>query len=383
MSDASEDRISAAQIRLRMRHPFFATLALFATIRIGEQVETAATDGKSIWFNPGFLASLSDVETDGLLTHEILHAALLHPLRRGTRQAELWNIACDIVVNGMIREAGGVELPRGAIERPKLAHLSAEEIYNRLLAMKKPPKLQLHDLMEIADHDSNPNSEREQAELEGHWRMARDQARIVVDKLVASGKYQGSQPWGSSRDWQRVGQPEVDWRTVLWRYLVRTPVDYTGFDRRFIGQGLYLEALDGESVDVAVAIDTSGSIGGGELNQFLAEISGILSSSPHIRCQLFFIDAELYGPYDIQSIEDAPRPEGGGGTSFVPFFEWLDQHQSNSTLAGGERLAIYLTDGYGDFPKQPDYPVLWVVTADGLDADEFPFGQVARLNHSQ
>ena len=54
-----------------------------------------------------------------------------------------------------------------------------------------------------------------------------------------------------------------------------------------------------------------------------------------------------------------------------------------STQAGRARLAIYLTDGYGDFLKQSDYPVLWVVTANSLEADEFPFGQVTRLNHSQ
>jgi predicted metal-dependent peptidase len=106
------------------------------------------------------------------------------------------------------------------------------------------------------------------------------------------------------------------------------------------------------------------------------------ASYPHICCQPFFADAELYGPYDIQVIAGVPKPEGGGGTSFVPFFDWLNKHQPTNTPPHGERLTIYLTDGYGDFPEQPDYPVLWVVTDDGRDADEFPFGKVTRLNHT-
>ena len=47
---------------------------------------------------------------------------------------------------------------------------------------------------------------------------------------------------------------------------MQTPNDFQGYDRRFIWNGLYIDALVGESVQVYVAIDTSGSISDQEMN---------------------------------------------------------------------------------------------------------------------
>ena len=51
--------ISASLLRLRMRSPFFATLALFAKFIPTPNIPTAATDGKDIFYNPDFLQSLT------------------------------------------------------------------------------------------------------------------------------------------------------------------------------------------------------------------------------------------------------------------------------------------------------------------------------------
>ena len=72
--------------------------------------------------------------------------------------------------------------------------------------------------------------------------------------------------------------------------------DFGGFDRRFIHRKLYLEDVVGESVEVAICIDTSGSIQNKELSAFMGEIQGILDAYPQIRGTLFFADADLYGP---------------------------------------------------------------------------------------
>ena len=49
-----------------------------------------------------------------------------------------------------------------------------------------------------------------------------------------------------------ISDPPLDWRTLLWRYLTRTPSDFISYDRRFIGQELYLDAMDGESDRAAI-----------------------------------------------------------------------------------------------------------------------------------
>ena len=383
MNDISQI-ISASVLRLRMKSPFFAALALFARFIPTQKLTTAATDGKDIFFNPEYMRSLPIDQQDGLLLHEVLHAALLHVPRRGTRDGKLWNIAADIAINGMIAQQGGYQLPEGGLRDLKLEHLSVEEIYELLLQEDSDRNLTNPDLLsqppEDAQTDSSEHnnsdgadslSQTKKAALEAHWKNALQQADAIARSVN-----QGKLPTGMERELSTLTSPQLDWRSYLWRYLVQTPTDFTGFDRRFIGRGLYLETLEGESVQVYLAVDTSGSIDQDRLQIFFNEVQGILNSYTHLRCDLYYVDAEAYGPYPLNPNSILPKPKGGGGTSFVPFF---DQVQAN--WDGYSRgVCVYLTDGYGTFPeKQPELPVLWVVTPGGLDLQKFPFGEAVRL----
>lgn len=373
MSVELEKRISASLLRLQTRSPFFATLALFTHIRITEQVPTAATDGQDIFINPEFVRSLSRPDLDGLLLHEVLHAALLHIVRRQAREHKLWNIAADIVVNGMVAQQEGITLPKGSIREPKLEHLSVEEIYELLQKNSCCYSLKLLDLWEPSDDGEDCLGSNRKTTLETHWRNAMQQAITIAQ----SSQNQGSIPAGFGRELSYLTQPQIDWRTYLWRYLIRTPTDFTGFDRRFIGRKLYLEALEEESVKVYIAVDTSGSVGDRELRLFLGEVRGILQSYPHLVGELYYADADAYGPYKLDSDSPIPKPLGGGGTSFIPFFQQVKNRQQFEYQTG---VCVYLTDGYGSFPTDiPELPVLWVVTPGGLDLKQFPFGEAVRL----
>jgi predicted metal-dependent peptidase len=361
--------ISASLLRLRMKSPFFATLALFARFIPSQAHPTAATDGKDVFFNEKWIRSLSPAQQDGVFLHEVLHAALMHVLRRRERDPELWNVAADIVVNGMIAAQGVFELPKGGLREPKLEHLSVEEVYELLLKEAKPRKCSMLDL--VGDGKEDSLSQGQKAALESHWRNAMQQATVVARTVN-----QGTLPTGFDRELGLVTSPQLDWRSYLWRYLVQTPTDFSGFDRRFIGRGLYLETLQGESVQVYVAVDTSGSIDQEQLRLFLSEVCGILNSYPHLICELYYVDAEAYGPYELNPDSALPKPQGGGGTDFTPFFEKvLDRWDRQS-----QAVCVYLTDGYGSFPEtEPELPTLWVVAPGGLALKQFPFGESVRL----
>lgn len=372
MTPDTEKRLQGAMIRIRGDHPFFGTLGLFAELVITEDIGTAATDGKRLLFNPAFVAQQDTPRLCGLLAHELLHAALLHVPRRGVRDPQLWNIAADIVVNGMIRSDTAYALPDGGVEDSNLAHLSVEEIYEQLRAGKKRvPAITLLDL--IGSEEQGIIGEEQITELQRHWRSALQQAGAVARRM---GKGFGSKGLNALRDVTEATTPALDWRALLWQFLVATPCDFSGFDRRFVWQKLYLEEVVGETVDVAIVIDTSGSIGNEELGAFLSEIDGILNAYPQICGQLFFADADLYGPHSFSRDAELPAPKGGGGTSFVPFFNWVE-----GQVDRGERpLCIYFTDGYGSFPaNKPGVPVVWVVIPGGLEGGKFPFGDVVRM----
>lgn len=379
------DLISATRIRLRRHSPFFAALALFVDVRFTEEVPIAATDGRLLFFHPKGYGDLKPAERDAVFLHELLHAALLHPSRRGVRDPELFNIAADIVVNGMVAAEGSVALPKGAIRDTKLEHLSVEEIYELLQknTRKKKPTLPLADLLKPGSIGSaagdgsshDPVGElhdlHDRSALEAQWKQAIQQARVL-----ARSQGQGSLPAGLQRHLGEIADPQIDWRSQLWRYLVRTPTDFSGFDRRFLHRGLYLDHLEGESVQVFVCIDTSVSIDDEQMSLFIGEVSGILSSYPMLDCRLWYADADCYGPYTISGIREIPRPEGGGGTDFRPFFK-----AANDAWSGDqEAICVYLTDGYGDFPEEaPQLPVLWVIVPGGLPNEQIPYGEICRL----
>ena len=384
-----ERQVSASLLRLRMRSPFFATLALFARFRPSLELPTAATDGKDVFYNPHFMAKLPPTQFDGVLLHEVLHAALLHVTRRGARDAKGWNIAADVVVNGVLHQ-NGFELPEGTIRDEALEKYSVEEVYALLPRQEHQHELGDPDLLEGPPGDasegdgqsegqkpgkpsqggkSNEGQLREQAkrELENHWRKATQQANVI-----ARSANQGKLPAGLERLLGNAQSPKLDWRALLWRYLVRTPTDFEEFDRRFVGRGYYLESLSGESVRAFVCVDTSGSVDDGQVQEFLGEVRGVLRAYPHVKATLYYADAALYGPHALSSDGEIPAPEGGGGTDFRPFFEAVKRESD----AFETSVAIYLTDGYGDFPEErPNIPTLWVVTPGGLELEQFPFGE--------
>lgn len=393
LDEAMAQAVSASLQRMQQRSAFFSTLALFAKFESSNHIPTAATDGQTIFVNPEFFAALTPEERDGLLAHEVLHDALLHVPRRGGRDPQLWNVAADIVINGMLVKDGYI-LPKGGLRDPQLENLSTEEVYERLIQRQEQKKQANQqsaqdqqdssdgpgDLLEQApqDAESQQNSgERpsdraaKEKDMERHWQQALEQARQRAENLQI-----GTMPAGFARELAQTVPGRLDWRSVLWRFLVKTPSDFQDYDRRFVGRGLYLETTSGDNLTVLVCVDTSGSINQNAIQTFIGEVQTILRSYPHLRCDLYFADSKVYGPHRLSPQGPLPTPVGGGGTDFRPFFEQIPRYRP----PWDPSVVIYMTDGYGSFPKQrPSCPVLWVVTPNGIDESRFPFGQVVRL----
>jgi predicted metal-dependent peptidase len=379
MTFDTDQMISAVLLRLRMRSPFFATLALFARVRLSDEIDTAATDGRTVFINPHYFQMLAALEQEQLVLHCVLHAALLHVTRRGERDPEIWNLASDIVVNGIIAGIAGMVLPDDAVRNQRLEQLSVEEVYEVLLySADRPIGVEL-DLLEPPDgwgqaeggSDQGSIATSRNARLEAYWRDAHQHASVIALAVA-----QGTRPAGLTRELEMLNPASLDWRTYLWRYMAQTPTDFQGYDRRFMGRGLYLDALEGEMLRVCVAVDTSGSVDDRQVRLLVSEVQGILQAYPHVYCDLYYADAQAYGPFPLAADSPIPPPIGGGGTDFRPFFEAVAQRYAPHE----HTICIYLTDGFGDFPVQPpELSVLWVVTAGGRALDRFPFGEAVRL----
>ena len=369
MTDPALERlVSGSRLRLRGKSAFFATLLLHADIVPSREVLLAATDGERVYINPENAATLSPDSFDGLLLHEVLHAALSHVPRRGPREKQKWNRAANLIVNGMVAQAG-LPVPPDAARDEHLEQLSVEEVYATLGEGEGDDGDS--DLMDAPPGDAPPKGHKSGEDAKRQWDQALAQARSVE---AMTGK--GDDPLGLHRELRRLEPARLDWRSQLWRFLARTPVDFGGFDRRFVGRGLYLEALDDESLRALIAVDTSGSVDDEAVRALISEVQGVLGAYPHVQATLYYADTEAYGPYELRPGDEIPPPQGGGGTDFRPVFKAAEIAEPD--------VILYLTDGYGDFPPQaPRAPTLWVVPPGGLEDGGFPFGDVLRLEDGQ
>ena len=152
-------RMTKARSQLVMDHAFFGSLIMRLRLIESRSVQTMATDGASIWYNPDFLNELTEEEILGTQVHEIFHPILHHHTRRGDRDHRKWNEACDYALNPMVIDAG-FKLPEGFLYDPQFRGLSAEQIYRLREEAEEQAKPQ-QDEEESSGDDKSPDGDDE------------------------------------------------------------------------------------------------------------------------------------------------------------------------------------------------------------------------------
>src|ERR1700727_1489463 len=130
--------ITKARARLLVRAPFIGSIALGLVWVNAPDIGTIATYGLSIWFNAAWCETHGVEKTMGVIAHEVLHVVNRHHLRRGDRDAKLWNIAGDLLINRLLEDDKYVLPPDGLFDRDRCyAGLATETIYARLLEQQR------------------------------------------------------------------------------------------------------------------------------------------------------------------------------------------------------------------------------------------------------
>ncbi|MCA9489012.1 MAG: hypothetical protein KC621_03800, partial [Myxococcales bacterium] len=112
--------LSRAITRLLLDEPFFGHLLAQIPRQLGTEVPTAGVGlvgGQlRLLVNPDFFVGrIRRIgERVAVVKHEVLHVVLRHVFRVQRRDPLLWNVACDVVVNGWVRPW---PLPEGAVTR--------------------------------------------------------------------------------------------------------------------------------------------------------------------------------------------------------------------------------------------------------------------------
>lgn len=98
-------RMIRARSVLIMDHPFYGSLVMRLLLVSDARCPTLATDGTHLYYNPAYVDTLTDAQLLFMLAHEVLHCALGHVARRGTRDHLRYNMATDYAINIIVTDA--------------------------------------------------------------------------------------------------------------------------------------------------------------------------------------------------------------------------------------------------------------------------------------
>ena len=346
MNKEVAEQITRARTGLILDQPFFGRLAMMLRLVEDSGVKTMAVDGKSIFYNPDFTATLSPEKTKTVIAHEVMHCVYDHMSRRDQRHPRTWNQAGDYVINLVLVDSGFTPVDNWLYSK-SYAGMSTDEVYGML----PPPD----------DDDGNdPMDEVLDGAADDAGTLATDWKVATIQAANAAKEF-GKMPASLSRLVEELTTVKVDWRALLRQFITeRSKDDYSWMrpNRRFQSMGIMLPGLFSETMgEIVVAIDTSGSITQEMLNIFGAEIKAIVGSTRPSKTTVIYCDAEVnhvdeFGPNDDMVF----AMHGGGGTHFAPPFAYVEQNDIKPVCF------VYLTDLYGGFGPQPSYPVLWACT---------------------
>lgn len=131
-------KLIRARAQLIFDQPFFGALALRLRLVEDRCCKTVWVDGVSLGYNPAYVEKITDLELQAVLCHDVLHVANGHCWRRGDRDFEDWNDACDYAINPILVESD-FQLPADAFLDPQFAGQCAEQIYDAVHRPKLPP----------------------------------------------------------------------------------------------------------------------------------------------------------------------------------------------------------------------------------------------------
>ncbi len=393
MSDNTDviEKLTTARIGLLLKAPFFGNMCTrMKLIDASDWCPTAATDGRGFYYNVDFVKKLNTKKLEFLFAHEICHAIFDHFGRLGSRDPQLANIAQDYAVNQiLVDERIGERITEVNIcYDSKYRGKAWEEIYDEL--WDKAEKIPMEDLLkqlgDLLDEHIKEGSEGSGAGKDGEGKgrpsISKEELQKIRDEIkqamiqsaAASGA--GKVPGQIQRMIKDLTEPKMDWREVLRmniQSIIRNDYSFGRVNRKSMHSGAILPGLkNDETVDVAVAIDMSGSIGDADAKVFLSEVKGIMDQYADYRIDLWCFDTEIYNHVTITQDNDHEftdyQPMGGGGTDFMANWTWMKEQDLQP------KKFVMFTDGYPwDSWGDPDYCDTLFIVKGGHN--ESPFGQ--------
>lgn len=321
----------------------------------------------------------------GVWYHEVMHWLLEHgSKRRATRDPKMWNIACDLYINGSLERAGGC-LPLGLGMYPRdfvcvdgapfPETATAEHYYDLLRQGGHSTKPQGDGPGQgrcgsgaggepLPGEPDGPSGEQGGCTPEDREDVQGECAQAAAQWAKNNASKAGQLPLGWDRWLQAKEPPQVHWREHL-RHATTSSLDGLGRGTRVYRRpnsrqvSLYgslgrrapvMPVRSAQKSRVWLVIDTSGSMSEEQVALGIGLIRQ-LCTARNVELYVFACDADVHGrPRKVRRVDDArPAILGGGGTDFRPIFAL---HEGTPTHERPDLIQIW-TDGDGPAPATP------------------------------
>jgi predicted metal-dependent peptidase len=414
MTLTASEKIIRARVLLNNAHPFFARMTLLLKFTEDNRIGTMGVDNKGrCSYNKDFVLSLTDEQLMGVICHEVMHCALDHLDRRGSKHAGIWNISADLVDNHLLNQ-NNLKLPDGCLmpynDEYTLKLPSGTEITIKDISKRGAESIytEIHDKWiedggqdgeelgnnfdehQFGDEKDGGNSGQDGEDIDG---MSQRDSQFWKNKMVESAmasKMAGKYPAGMERWIDEITNPKLSWNKLLARFLRKNlPYDYSWRtpNKKAYATGIYLPRIEKEGVEITFLIDTSGSMSEKDLATCFGEINGIIKSNHGVSLRVVYHDTEVYegsiltNPCQADIIKELHKIKGGGGTDFNTAYEWLEKNSKNADVI------IHLSDGYDTFPKTFHRPLIICLQANGKKLEdvqkECPYATVVKIPEYQ
>ena len=382
MKLSPEQRIERTHVTLMRDKRFclFSGLFMIGKTEVVDNIPTAATDGVNVKYGRAFVDSLNDKQLAFLILHETMHKAYRHLTvwdKLYKKDPMLANMACDFVINLQIKDYDPddlvVEMPTdengkvlGCIDE-KYRGMDAAQVFAEL--QKNPPPISDGDGGdgEGAGFDEHEWGKASEVTPEEAEKIAKEIDNALRQGALLAGKMNGE----ISTEIRELLNPKVNWRDAL-RDLIKTIAkgrddsSWRKYNRRFVGSDIYMPTpISIKLGRIVLAQDTSGSVYGEPLVQFMSEVNSITQETTPEAIDLLYWDTEVashevYEGHEVTNLVATTKPRGGGGTSPECIPAYIREKGMTPDCV------IVLTDGEfyrneaGDW-NGVDCPIIWAI----------------------
>ena len=398
------------KMELLRKMPFYGDILMRLSFVEDKKIPTAATNGKTIWYNPKFLADMKPGERNFVLMHELFHVLLRHGVRNadGQRDRDIWNMACDIIINDMLIKLHN-DMRRAGIpfQKPVVGTFAtvnsgetAENLYGKIQADNAGKNKHTQKLNIRIGYTGNGTYEQKMHEVDlpsdlRTFELSMDEMKVqdqLLQEMLRTAAQKNRGTMGSyyipSEVYVLVQSKKLDWRKLLKNFLsqeIGEETSYTTPERKYLHMDMILpgHSLSEETIEEVWAfVDSSGSVGRDEMAQFLTQLYRI---SREFKCILHigYWDTSVTDVYrNIRREEDVLKcvPRHSGGTDINCVYQWIRENKVKPDVM------LILTDGYFGRLTTPTFSrtlgkkTVLVLSSDiDITEDMRKIGKIARL----